>query len=79
MATLSSIKEAGNPDSNPELYRGGWKEAGRRLEGGWEEVGNPDLNSEGRGLRYIRRALPRGRRGSSSVVLLVNRSLPSQS
>ena len=41
MATLSSIKEAGNPDSNPELIEeaGSIEEAGRRLEGGWKEAG----------------------------------------
>ena len=39
------MKEAGNPDSNPELYEGGWEP---RFEprASMKEAGNPDSNPE---------------------------------
>ena len=56
------MKEAGNPDSNPELYEGGWEPRTPR----------------GRSKVYKEGSSP-VEEGSSSVVLLVNRSLLSQS
>ena len=83
------MEEAGNPDSNPELYGGDWEPRfePRAL---WRRLGTPIRTPSS--MEEVRNPEPRGERskvykegsspveeGSSSVVLLVNRSLLSQS